>query len=364
MPGYRRRPRGLAVLLTLAFGVVVLIALATPERAHALVARGTSSGCGPPAPAAPPSSLMVDGRARGFITVIPANYRPGHAYALVLAFHGRTSPNTEVREYYHLEDYGPDDTIYVYPSGLRHPSGGFTWWDKGDPPEALRDFALFDALVATFERQYCIDRGRIYAVGHSLGASFVNALGCARGDVLRAIGTLAGGMQGTHCRGKVAAAIFHNPADRLVAFDSGLGVRNFYIAQNDDRDGPDLDRLQSFTCARYGPSEGPYPVVWCPHNRDLRRGRYYPHQWPADAGVAIMRFFDQLPESRPIAGRVILAVAEHGASLPSEASGVPLPALRPRFIGPSPLKPTLVAHQPALKPANATQVAFRAETSD
>jgi polyhydroxybutyrate depolymerase len=336
---------------------LLLAALAMPDPARALTVTDRSTGCGSAAPATPPSRLVVDGRARDFITVVPRGYRSDHPHALVLAFHGRTSPNTEVRQYYHLEDYGPADTIYVYPSGLRHPNGGFTWWDEGDPPEALRDFALFDALVATFERQYCIDRERIYAVGHSLGASFVNVLGCARGDVLRAIGTLAGGIFGSRCRGKVAAAIFHNPADRLVDFDLGLGVRNFYIAHNGDRAGPDLDQLQAFTCARYGSGDGLYPVVWCPLDRDYRHGRFYPHQWPADAGAAIMRFFDQLPESRPTAGRLIRAMVERKSG--PEPKGVPFPTLRFRFVQPSPEKPSLLARQPEPKPGTAEVLAFQ-----
>lgn len=355
MHGCDRRAWGPVRRTVLLVGLL-LVMLAVPYRAEALTTVDRSPGCERSAPTTPPSRMVVDGRTRSFITVVPPGYRQDHPHAFVLAFHGRTSPNTEVRQYYHLEDYGPADTIYVYPSGLRHPNGGFTWWDRGNPPEALRDFALFDALVTSFARQYCIDLERIYAVGHSLGASFVNALGCARGDVLRAIGTLAGGMQGRHCQGKVAAAIFHNPADRLVAFDNGLGVRNFYVARNGDHGGPDLDRLQSFTCARYGDVGSAYPVVWCPHDRDLRRGQYYPHQWPADAGAAIMRFFDQLPESRPTAGRLIQAMVERKSA--PRPMGAPFPALRFRFVAPSPTKPTLFARLPEFKPKTAEVLAL------
>ena len=356
MPACDRRRVRPAVQTMLWIGLLLLVVLAVPDSAQALTAPQQSPGCLQAAPAVPPSQVVVGGRTRGVITVVPPGYRPDHAHALVLAFHGRTSPNTEVRQYYHLEEHGPADAIYVYPSGLRDSSGGFTWWDKGDPADALRDFALFDALVATLERQYCIDRERIFAVGHSLGASFVNALGCARGDVLRAIGTLAGGMFGVHCRGQVAAAIFHNPADQLVDFNYGLGVRNFYVAYNGDQGTPDLDRLQAFTCARYGSNNGLYPVVWCPLDRDYRHGRFYPHQWPADAGAAIMRFFDQLPESRPVAGRLIPAIAGHDSSPRPESA--PVPVLRSRFVPPSPAKPSAFARLPAAKPEPAAQLAL------
>lgn len=335
--------------------LVLAVASGAPE-ARALTAPGAagdpSPGCGQPPPATTPASVQVDGRTRSFITALPADYRPERPHPLVFAFHGRTSPNHVVRNYYHLEDNGPADAIYVYPSGLRDASGGFTWWERGDPPDALRDFALFDRLVELFERRYCIDRARIYAVGHSLGASFVNSLGCARGDVLRAIGTLAGGIERSRCRGRVAAAIFHNPADRLVDFDYGLAVRNFYAARTSDPDGPDFDRLERFNCARYGAAAAPNPILWCPHNRDLRHGRYYPHQWPAETGAAIMRFFASLPDGRPDPARLLqVMITEH--------AWPPRPALRPRLVSPSPLKPHAVAHLPVPKPRDDARVAWR-----
>ena len=79
-------------------------------------------------------------------------------------------------------------------------------------------------------RSYCLDPDRIFAVGHSLGAWFVNSLGCARGDVLRAIATLAGGFSRSDCRGAVAALLFHNPNDRLVDFAYGLEARDLFRA--------------------------------------------------------------------------------------------------------------------------------------
>ena len=137
---------------------------------------------------------QVGGRSRALITVVPASYRPAEPHALVVAFHGRTNSNAEARRYYDLERHAREPTIFVYPSALRERAGSFAWSEPEDPPGALRDFALFDAVLALIARSYCIDPARIFAVGHSLGAWFVNSLGCARGDALRAIATLAGGI--------------------------------------------------------------------------------------------------------------------------------------------------------------------------
>jgi len=49
---------------------------------------------------------------------------------------------------------------------------------------------LFDQLLEEFEDKYCINKDQIFVVGHSLGAWFTNSLSCARGDVIRAIGSV------------------------------------------------------------------------------------------------------------------------------------------------------------------------------
>jgi polyhydroxybutyrate depolymerase len=254
-----------------------------------------AQGCGRPPPAAP-TSVEVDGETRGLITVVPASYRPAEPHALVIAFHGRTNSNAEARRYYGLERHARGPTIFVYPSALRARDGSFGWSEPDDPPGSLRDFALFDAVLALMARSYCIDRERIFAVGHSLGAWFVNSLGCARGDALRAIATLAGGISQSACQGIVAALLFHNPNDRLVDFRHGLEARDRFRAQNGLAGDGRRVSLEGFACRRYGPAAAANPVVWCPHSRDrTRSGRYYPHNWPAGTGVAVMEFFTSLP---------------------------------------------------------------------
>jgi len=255
----------------------------------------SSAGCGQ-LPPANFSSVSVGGRQRPFISVVPEGYNLDTPHALVLAFHGRTSPNEEVRGYYDLEA-SAQNTLFVYPSALRQEDGTFGWWEIGEPADALRDFALFDALVSSFAESYCIDLLSVYAVGHSLGASFVNALGCHRASTLRAVGTLGGGEAAGTCEGEVAAMVLHNPNDELVPFEYGLAARDQYLAQNGLTGAPSTPTEPRFlNCVRYGEPGVPNPVVWCPHTQDYAYGgRYYPHNWPEGTGEAIMDFFERLP---------------------------------------------------------------------
>ena len=72
----------------------------------------------------------------------------------------------------------------------------------------------------------------IYVVGHSLGAWFTNSLACARGNVIRAIGSVGGGTTINDCSGPTAAIIMHNPKDRLSSFGEGLRARDQLLKQN------------------------------------------------------------------------------------------------------------------------------------
>jgi polyhydroxybutyrate depolymerase len=260
------------------------------------IATPLSGGCGQPAPAAAPSSIEVGGRQRGLITVVPDGYRADQPHALVIAFHGRTNSNAKARTYFGLEEAARVPTIFVYPSGLRRPDGTYSWSAPGEPVASLRDFALFDAVVARISSLYCIDRTQVFAVGHSLGAWFANNLGCARGDVLRAIGTIAGAITRSDCRGGAAAVLFHNPHDRQVRYRYGLAARDWLRDWNGVGSRAHEISLDGFDCQRYGAASASNPVLWCPYTWDRgRSGSYYPHHWPDGAGRAIMDFFASLP---------------------------------------------------------------------
>lgn len=274
---------------------------------HPLQARGPASdaeessrsaGCDQPPPASSVTSLSVAGRNRTLIAAVPEGYTATTPQRLVIAFHGRTSSNAEVRRYFGLE-HSPqaqtESTIFLYPSGLR--SGDhYSWSDPGDPANALRDYAFFDALLRTYARAYCLDLSEVYVVGHSLGAWFANSLACARGEQIRGAATLGGSVSGQNCQGDVAAMLLHNPDDGLVPISRGRAARDLYLLQNELTDlRPTASEPHAFNCQRYGAANETNPVLWCPHPFDLSySGRYYPHNWPPGTGQVIMAFFNSL----------------------------------------------------------------------
>lgn len=299
----------LVILLVLGcVGSALPAVLATPAPAAHLPATDPqpSAGC----TQAPPeewSTITVGGVARSFISVVPEDYDPGAPHALIFAFHGRTSPAEEVRSYYGLEPHTETtlgQVIFVYPRALTQADGTFGWWEAGEAPDALRDFALFDTLLAGYAERYCLELNRVYAVGHSLGGSFVNALGCERAPVLRAVASLGSGSAPPPCTGEVAAMVLHNPNDELVDFTYGEAALAQYLTQNGLQGPSTPTEPRSLNCEHYSaagvdnPAQSPVqnPVVWCPHTQDTSYGgRYYPHNWPQETGEAVIRFFSALP---------------------------------------------------------------------
>jgi polyhydroxybutyrate depolymerase len=255
-----------------------------------------SPGCGASPPAAAPAGIEVGGRQRELITAVPEGYDPAVPHALVFAFHGRTTPNTQVKRYFGLESAATGPTIVVYPAALVAADGKFSWYERGQSGSELRDYAFFDALLELMGETYCVDLDRVFVVGHSLGGSFANSLGCARGDVIRGVGTVAGRIWESRCSGPAAAIIMHNRNDDLVPLTRGLEARDWALAQNSLDGAARACEPTTLSCQCYGPPDAANPVVWCPHTQDeTRSGRFYPHLWPDGAGAAIMGFFEGLP---------------------------------------------------------------------
>lgn len=272
-----------------ALAAAITAAVITGRASFASTAARASSGCQAISPRAP-VSVSVAGRERSIITHVPQAYEGNEPFALLLAFHGRTNSNTQVRNYMDLERFAAD-TIVVYPGGIPG-TGGYSWSDAGDTASSLRDYQLFDAIIETFRRDYCIDENRIFVVGHSLGAWFANSLACARADVIRAAATLAGGIAASSCPAEVAVMLLHNPRDQLVAISEGEQALSVFLENNRLAGSSALPGATRFNCVTYGLEQSHNPVAWCPHEIDYPFGSYYdPHSWPSGTGQAIIEFF-------------------------------------------------------------------------
>jgi len=244
--------------------------------------------CGVNPPWSAPTEFIVNGVTRRTITDIPSNYDPNKPTQLIVAWHGRTNSNSEVRSYYKIARNAPN-AIVVYPSWLPESGPSRSW-------STTSDVAFFDTIIQEMSQQYCINQDEITIIWHSLGAYFTNVLACMRGDVIRAMGSVWGSSITKDCSGPVAAMIMHHPDDKLASFAWGEAARDRLLAQNRcnvDSAVPMVWASSKSNCIQYTCMTDA-PVIWCPHVEDDIRGYYYPHTWPSFATPMITDFWKGL----------------------------------------------------------------------
>jgi polyhydroxybutyrate depolymerase len=252
-----------------------------------------SKGCGKAARDVR-TTIAVNGVERSFLLTEPDTASRRDPKPLIVAFHGRTNSNEQVRRYFGL-DRAADNYFIAYPAALQKDTGTFHWSDPGDKLSTLRDIAFFDAIVEEVGDAHCIDLDRMYTVGHSLGAWMANSVACARGDVVQASATVGGSAMIAPCAGPSAAMIINNPDDALSPHKGVEAVRDHRLKTNACTGEYVSTEPDSLLCKKYRDCDGGNIVVWCPHELDRdERGSYYPHWWPDGTGEAIIEFFDDL----------------------------------------------------------------------
>lgn len=96
------------------------------------------------------------------------------------------------------------------------------------------DVTFFDTMVATVEDAYCADSTRRFVAGYSSGAFMTHQLSCVRGDMIRGVASIAGGMGGSNCSGTVAALLIHDADDGTVNISASVNARDRYLVDNAD----------------------------------------------------------------------------------------------------------------------------------
>lgn len=236
-----------------------------------------------------PATIDVNGVRRSVIITAPSVAKGHVPVPLIVAFHGRTNSNAQVKNYMRFER-DATDSIVAYPAAMPASGGGYTWAGEGGA-----DMAFFDALVEEIGAHLCVDMDRIYVAGHSLGGWMANSVGCLRGGVVRASATVGGDGISTGCTGPTAAFVAHNPKDTTPPIAGSERVRAQRVASNActwDMKAADPSAL---SCESHANCQGGNDVLWCPHTIDTdERGRFYPHTWPRGTGTYMVEFFRSL----------------------------------------------------------------------
>lgn len=199
--------------------------------------------------------VNIQGTERQWSIYVPDNYDPSRAYPLVVLLHGCGGGTNNVP----IQNASGDDALLV-----RGTAADGDCWDFGN--EVNLEF--FDAMVDGIGSQTCVDETRIFAAGYSSGSWLMSRLGCQRANVLRAVGTVAGGdalWNPPECNGEVGALFVHDTQDMDNGISGSESVRDRLLVQNGCGAPETLTStpIDPSPCEEYldCPSDG--PIVWC-----------------------------------------------------------------------------------------------------
>lgn len=233
-------------------------------------------------------TVQSSGMAREYVLDIPNGYDSSNQYPLYFTWHWRGGNANSVVNgdgsasrgpYYGLKERSNGGAIFVSPEGLV--DSGVTGWANPNG----RDIQFLRDMLDQINADLCIDQQRIFSTGFSYGGMMSHAVGCAMGDVFRAIAPMAGA-QFSGCDDGDAPVAFwgsHAPGDGVVGIDLGRQGKDEFVQRNGCS--TTTTPVQPSGCVSYEGCQDGYPVVWCEFSGD--------HYTPDFAPDETWEFFSQ-----------------------------------------------------------------------
>lgn len=217
-----------------------------------------SDGCGraaaDPTEEWVPKTIDVGGTTREYFVYLPPGYDAAHPYAVVYQFHGCSGGANKQDNNPPVQNQSGAEAIHVRGRAVED-----CWDIAANGP----DVQFFDALLAEVEATWCADVDRRFATGYSSGAFMTHRLSCDRGDVLRGVASIAGGIAGNDCVGQTAALLIHDDTDPTVGISASVGARDRHLANNGCDAAAPTTPFEPSPCVEYAGCDAGYPVVWC-----------------------------------------------------------------------------------------------------
>lgn len=175
--------------------------------------------------------LKHGGRTRTARVHIPPGYDPATPAPLVFSNHGQMCSAS-----FHAAMTGLDaaadkrGVIVVTPQGT---GGLLAGWNVGQSPmgfvyDKVDDVGLFGKLIDELGKTLCIDRGRVFCTGFSLGGSMCYRLACDLSQRIAAIASVAGPNAPKTCKPARALPLLHihGTADGFASYAGDAGGPN------------------------------------------------------------------------------------------------------------------------------------------
>ena len=226
--------------------------------------------------------IQVNGVSRSFVLHVPPGYDRKTPFPLVMAYHGKGDLALNLDgENFKFKSVGGAKNVLVYPQALPDPNLANNTSFERDPAD---DLIFIDALLASLKTSVCFDTARVFALGHSLGSTFVQTLACERGNVLRGIATQGGdpGMM-TGCKSAMATWVGYGLMDSSNEITASKARRDFWITANLCNTNGQTPGNPAPPCVIYSCATG-YPVEWCEEPAGT-------HKWSPWMTQSIFDFF-------------------------------------------------------------------------
>lgn len=174
-------------------------------------------------------SININWKERKFLLYVPKDINYNNPKSLIVAFHGRTNNNETIRDYMdiwwwkHGKTNNQNDFIVAYPSWI---------WDWPYSWHQKENIDFFDGLIHYLNTEMCINRDKVFSIGHSLWSVMSNKVSCLRWDVIRAMVWVASDWYNYNCYWAVSSLITHLEDDHLVSYQGGLNAYSYKSSNN------------------------------------------------------------------------------------------------------------------------------------
>ncbi|HXU06188.1 MAG TPA: hypothetical protein VN903_34775 [Polyangia bacterium] len=170
----------------------------------------------------------------------------------------------------------------------------------GSPSPDSAEYGYFDRLHKQIEADYCVDTSRQFYAGYSSGGWMAHQLGCQFPDVLRAQGSVTGGLPPSIHNGSkvcvdhpIAAFLIHDAMDMSNPYSGSITAVERLLRLNEchgDKDTAPQEAYMitgmpssvNFNCVKYDRCLNDYPIVFCTsegNGHDSQSGAAVPGFW-------------------------------------------------------------------------------------
>jgi polyhydroxybutyrate depolymerase len=151
---------------------------------------GASADLGPPDMTPPSDRELL--ASRPYTATPPPGYDAAQKWPLLIGLAGYGGQGFDTTHYLGFDQLATDQGAFlVTPDGMLDSRGNYAWNPEPDQFPQF-DVQYLTAIIHDVEANYSIDHGRVFIVGHSLGAHMAHRMACDASADVAAIMSLAG----------------------------------------------------------------------------------------------------------------------------------------------------------------------------